>query len=78
MIYYWAYKDNESNLGGGVTGGGRSGFASVYMQAIRNLHKQYGKLDFMVTHAALGSGYSVGVSRKYYNLMVCDENGKKV
>ncbi len=67
LIYYWAYKNNESDLNGGTTGGGRDNFATVYMQAIRSLHKHYGKLDFMLTHAALSSGYSVSVSKKYYN-----------
>lgn len=66
MVYYWAYKDKPNNFDGGVTGGGREGFASMYMRAIKNLHKHYGKLDFMLTHAALNSGYSVATSRKYY------------
>jgi len=66
MVYYWAFKDNKSDFSGGITGGGRMGFAAMYKQAIRNLHKKYGKLDFMITHAVLQSKYSVGTSRKYY------------
>ena len=66
MVYYWAYKDEPNNFDGGIPGGGREGFASMYMRAIRNLHKHYGKLDFMLTHAALKSGYSAATSKKYY------------
>ena len=66
MMYYWAYKNNQSRFDGGKPGGKRQLFASVYMQAIQNLHAEYGKLDFMLTHAALMCGYSVSVSKKYY------------
>ncbi|KKM60793.1 hypothetical protein LCGC14_1538280 [marine sediment metagenome] len=66
MVYYWAYKNRKSDLNGGITGGGREGFASVYIRAIKNLHAHYGKLDFMVTHSMLNSGYSVGTGKKYY------------
>ncbi len=66
MIYYWAYKNRESRFDGGRTGGSREGFATVYMEAIENLHKQYPHLDFMITHAALSSGYSISTSRKYF------------
>jgi len=66
MIYYWAYKNEPNNFDGGITSGEREGFASMYMRAIRNLHKHYGKLDFMLTHAALNSGYSMTTSKKYY------------
>ena len=66
MMYYWAYKNNQNRFDGGTFGVKRQKFFSVYMQAIQNLHAEYGKLDFMLTHAALRSGYSVPVSRKYY------------
>lgn len=68
MMYYWAYKNNQSNLLGGKTGGGRAGFAAVYRQAIANLHAQYGSLDFMITHCVLQSGYSLSASRKHYRI----------
>ena len=74
MMYYWAYRNNQSQFDGGKFGGKRKMFADVYMQAIRNLHIEYGKLDFMLTHAALRSGYSVPVSRKYYRKAVTDGN----
>ena len=67
MMYYWAYKNNQNSFDGGTFGIKRQMFASVYIQAIQNLHAEYGKLDFMLTHAALRSGYSVATSRKYYN-----------
>lgn len=66
MVFYWAYKNSRSSFKGGITGGGRKGFALVYQQAIQNLHKEHNELDFMLTHAILGSGYSVNVSKKYY------------
>lgn len=66
MIYYWAYKHNKSSFDGGLASGNRQMFAGVYKKAIRNLHKHYGSLDFMLTHAALNSGYSIDVSKKYY------------
>lgn len=66
MMYYWAYKNNESRFDGGRPGGKRQRFFQVYIQAIRNLHAHYGRLDFMLTHMALGNVYSVNVSRKYY------------
>lgn len=66
MMYYWAYKNNQNCFNGGRPGGKSQLFASVYMQAIRNLHAEYGKLDFMLTHASLRCGYSVPVSHKYY------------
>jgi len=66
MIYFWAYKNNKSDYRGGITSGNRDGYAKVYIKAIRNLHACYGKLDFMLTHATLSSGYSLSVSKKYY------------
>ncbi len=70
MIYYWAYKNQGSSFDGGRPGGGRQNFASVYMQAVQNFHAHYGKLDFMITHAALNSGYSVSTSKRYYRRAV--------
>ncbi len=70
MIYYWAYKDMKTNFDGGITGGNRENFASVYQRAIVNLHEKYHCLDFMLAHAALHSGYSVGTSKKYYKKAV--------
>ncbi len=66
MTYWWAFKNNESDLNGGITGGNRMSFAVMYVRAIKNLHKQYGELDFMLTHSVLRSGYSISTSRKYY------------
>ena len=66
MVYYWAYLHNKDNLKGGIVGGNRTGFAAVYCQAIRNLHREYGLLDFLITHATLKSGYSVATSKNYY------------
>ena len=70
MVYYWAYKNRQSNFRGGITTGNRDGFATIYMEAIKNLHVHYGKLDFMLTHAALSSGYSLPTSKKYFNKAV--------
>ncbi len=72
MMYYWAYKDDENNFRGGVVGGNRIGFAAIYKQAIRNLHKEYGHLDFLITHSVLGSGYGIATSRKHYNQALQD------
>jgi len=77
MMYYWAYKDNGDDFNGGLTGGGRVGFAAVYQQAIKNLHKTYGQLDFMITHATLSSGYSVSASKKHYREVVNALKGDK-
>ena len=66
LKYYWAFKDCKDNLNGGTPGGKKMMLADLYIQAIVNLHKHYGKLDFMVTHAILGEGYSVSTSKKYY------------
>ncbi len=70
MVYWWAYKHNQDNFLGGITGGDRIGFAEVYRQAIRNLHKEYGRLDFLLTHATLRSGYGIATSKKYYRQVV--------
>ncbi len=78
MVYYWAYRHNKDDFKGGITGGNRTGFAAVYRQAIRNLHKHYGKLDFMLTHAALQSGYGVATSKKHYRDAIKEQpNGKE-
>lgn len=66
LVYWWAYKNNESCLNGGMTGGSRESMATVYERAIRNLHAEYGKLDFMLTHSALRSQYSVSGSKRIY------------
>jgi len=66
MIYYWAFKERKDNYEGGIHRGEREMFAAVYVQAIKNLHRHYGKLDFLLTHATLNSGYSVEQSKKYY------------
>jgi len=70
MIYYWAYKNEKNNFRGGITTGNRDGFAKIYMQAIKNLLAYYGKLDFMLIHSCLNSGYSLATSKKYYQRCV--------
>ena len=75
MVYYWAYKHNKDDFNGGITGGNRVGFAAVYQQAIINLHKEYGRLDFLITHATLRSGYGISTSKKYYRQVVSAKKG---
>ena len=69
MMYYWAYKERESSFDGGIAGGGREGFASVYKQALRNLLANYPLLDFHVAHAVFRA-YSVATGKKYYRDVV--------
>ena len=67
MIYYWAYLNNKNNFSGGLQSGGRTGFAAVYRQAVKNLLLIHGSLDFMIVNAVLRPGYSLAVSKKYFN-----------
>jgi hypothetical protein len=83
MTYYWAYKDQESNLNGGLKGGNKQTktFHHIYQKAIVNLQRYYkNNLDFMLVHSALHSGYTSAVSLKHYRMAMklLKENDGKV
>ena len=67
-FYYFAFKNDESSLNGGLKQSNRKSLFYYYIQAVKNLQKDYdNKLDFLIVNSILDIGYSVNVAKKYYN-----------
>ena len=74
-FYYYAFKNNKSNLDGGLKNCKRKTFHHYYIQAIKNLQKDYdNKLDFMIVNAVFNVGYSISTAKKYYKIAMVHNN----
>jgi len=74
-LYYWGNMGKESNFSGGFKSGNRISLYELYMEAIRNIRKEYPCADFYIIYRILGI-YSISQAKKYYHMVLKNKTYK--